>query len=109
MVADAPAGEIAADGVYGAFWESSFLLLSLKYKITRKKAGAPRDRQQPATAIAKATGLWHIKHWELGRRNVTAGSFLRGASTTIVETNSADLPLFLPSYFSVKFSLFLVT
>jgi len=45
VVVDAPAGEIAADGVHGALWESSFLLLSLKYKKTRKKAGAPRDRQ----------------------------------------------------------------
>jgi hypothetical protein len=109
VVANAPAGEIAADGVYGALWESSFLLLSLKYKKTRKKAGAPRDRQHTATAIAKATGLWHIKHWEQGRRNATAGSFLRGASTAIAKTNAADLPLFQHFYFSVKFSLFFVT
>ncbi len=37
MVVDPPAGEIAADGVYGTLWESNILLLSLKYKKTRKK------------------------------------------------------------------------
>jgi hypothetical protein len=109
MVADAPAGEIVVDGVYGALWESIFLLLSLKYKKPRKKAGAPRDRHHTATAIAKTTGLWHLKHWEQGRRNATAGSFLRGASTAIATTNATDLPLFLHFYFSVKFSLFFVT
>jgi hypothetical protein len=46
VVVDPPAGEIAADGVYEALWESSFLLLSLKYKKTRKKAEAPMDRHQ---------------------------------------------------------------
>ncbi len=78
MVVDPPAGEIVANGVYGALWESSFLRLSLKYKKTRKKAGAPRDRHQTATDIAKATGIWHIKQWEL-EKNATAGSFFAGS------------------------------
>ena len=78
-------------------------------KKTRKKAGAPRDRQQLATAIAKATGLRHIKQWELGRKNATAGSFCAELRSTFIDkSNLVDDPLFLPLYFSIKLSLFLV-
>ena len=74
------AGEIPVDGVYGALWESSFLLLSLKYKKTRKKAGAPRDRQQTTTVIAnKATGLWNIKTLGVRKKKCHCGLFFAGS------------------------------
>jgi hypothetical protein len=74
-----------------------------------ENSGSFKDRKHTNTAIAKATGLWHKKQWELGRKNATVGSFLQRASTTITKTNLVDLPLFLYFYFSVKFSLFVVT
>ena len=57
------------------FVEEQLLLAITKVLETIKTAGASKDRQQAATDIAKATGIWHIKQWELGRKNATSGYF----------------------------------
>ena len=57
MVIDSPAIEIVEDGGYRALWESSFLLLSLKYKKPNETAEALKNRLQAAIAIAKAALL----------------------------------------------------
>jgi hypothetical protein len=92
-------------------WESnSFLLLSLKYYKKNKAAGALKDQQHEAIAIAKATGLQHIQQGELGRKIATSGSFCgKLRYIAIAEANLVDLPLSPHFFFSVMFFLFLVT